>query len=508
MNNRFIIIIGSRNNAQWIESNLGSVTSQDYPNYKIIYFDDASDDDTYNKANSFIKSKNLQDKFISVNVQQRMYKTWFYFNLEKFIDINDNDILVFLDGDDSFYCENVLSYLNDVYNKTNCWMTYGGMVVWEGGDVIKEPYPQNSVIPQEIISQKAYRKDTWRTSHLKTMRGFLWKKFNVWDLCPDGQFLVGPDDLAIMFSMLEMCPPEKVYRVTEPIYLYNHSKENDFSRAHIDQQEAKVDYESIIRNKPPYDTISFITPTLAGGLGNQMFEIAAAASLAKDNGAVLIVNNEEHILPNQGRNVNNYTNNIFSKIMFDKNLLIKNFHRRDLCTYEKIPYKENLKLLGHFQSWKYFDHNREYIRNLFSQPSKNAYDITAIQVRRGDYYKFPDHHPQLTPEYYAKAVKMADNKNILIFSDDIQWCIDNIHFGEDYNVRYMSKTNTSDWQELYTLSECKNIIISNSSFGWWSAYLNTHPDKKIYVPSIWFGKVMINEGFNIDDLVLPEWIKV
>ena len=96
-----------------------------------------------------------------------------------------------------------------------------------------------------------------------------------------------------------------------------------------------------------------------------MFEIAVAASLAKDNNALLVVNNQEHILPNQGRNVNTYSSNVFKKIIFDSNINLKGFYTKNSCDYSPIPYQPNLKLNGHFQSFKYFDHNREYIKNLF-----------------------------------------------------------------------------------------------------------------------------------------------
>lgn len=503
MNNHFIIIVGSRNNSQWVESNIGSILSQDYENYEVMYFDDASEDDTFDKVQSLVGNNS---KFKLYNSTERKYKTWFFTNY--LTNFWDNQILVFLDGDDMFANENVLSYLNEVYNKTKCWMTYGGMRVWDGGDNVIEPYPQNSEIPVDVKTHKAYRKDTWRSSHLKTMRGFLWNTFDKKDLCPNEKYMVGPDDLAIMFAMLELCPPDKVYRITDPLYIYNHTQENNHSRAFTDHKSTKIDYELIVRSRKPYDTISFVEPLLAGGLGNQMFEVAAAASLAKDNNAVLIINNEEHILPNQGRNINNYTDNIFSRIVLDTNLPIQNTYTWEPSVYKPIPYSKNLKTRGHFQSYKYFDHNRDYIKKLFTS-NNDSYqpkwkDYTAIQVRRGDYWKFPNHHPQLNVNYYYKAVELANPNQIVIFSDDIQWCKDNLHF----NVPVSYSANVPDWMELYQMSWCKQLIISNSSFGWWAAYLNSRKDTQIYVPSTWFGKAMIAEGFNINDLILPEWIKV
>ena len=509
MDNKFIVVVVSYNNEQWIESCFSSIHAQDYTNYQIVFFDNLSTDKTMDIIQPYTKDP----KFVSYHWNEKIYKTGFFHKLESIIDINDNDIIVFLDGDDTFHCENVLSYLNAVYNETNCWMTYGGMTVWTGGDNFVAPYPQNSEIPYEVKQNKLYRKDIWRTSHLKSVRGFLWKKLNKEDLRPTGKFTICTDDLIIMFGMLELCPPDKIYRLTEDVYRFNGSPDNNVRRdtIHKDVQPNTPEIthiEHLIRSKTPYNTLPIVCPTLAGGVGNQMFEVAAAASMATDNNAVLVINPNEHILPNQGRNVNTYTTNIFSRIVLDTNPQLQSQITIDECFYKPIAFQPNVKLRGHFQSYKYFDHNKKYIQDLFAPTTKDlAYisakypstmNITAIQVRRGDYIKFPDHHPLLTPEYYAKAVKMSDCEGVWVFSDDIEWCKQNLHF--DVPVEYIKD---EDYIELYLMGYCKNIVISNSSFGWWSSYLSN--GSNIYVPPIWFGKTLIDSGFIYDDLILPKW---
>lgn len=515
MNNKFIIVLVNYNNEPWVESCLNSVFIQDYNNYEVLLFDNLSTDKSLEKIQPFTKDPRLK----IFTYPEKIFRTGFYHRLEKEININDNDILLFLDGDDMFYCENVLSYINEIYNKSGCWITYGGMIVWEGGEKTVEPFPQNSEIPSEVKLQKLYRKDLWRTSHLKTTKGFLWKRLNKEDLKPTGTFGFVTEDLIIMYGMMEMCPPEKIYRITEPVYLFNNTPENCQRRNDSSniQPYSKLlsQQETIIRTKTPYDTLSVICPTLAGGLGNQMFEVAAAASLAKDNNAVLLLNPNEHILPNQGRNVNTYLSNVFSKITIDITPPVKTLYQWDHAFYKQIPYQPNLKLNSHFQSYKYFDHNREFICWLFSPTPEvqdtiiNRYDIgkagksTAIQVRRGDYIKFPNHHPLLPLDYYTKAVKMAAPEEIWVFSDDIKWCQENLHL--DCPVKYIQD---EDYIELYLMTLCKNVIISNSSFGWWAAYLNRRENHKVFAPSPWFGPAIINDGFKINELILPEWNEI
>jgi glycosyltransferase involved in cell wall biosynthesis len=514
MDNRFVFLIGSYNNEKWVSQNLESILSQTHKNFKIVYYNAASSDKTYEIA------KTYADKDSRINLittPDRHMKTWFLEHLYDYETIEDNDVVCILDGDDFLANEEVLDYLNEAYNKTNCWITYGGMIVWYGGSSTQEPYPQNSESPFEVKEKKLYRQDLWRYSHFRTYRGFLWKRINQseWKSKHDNQYIM-VEDLVSMYSCLEMCPSNKIYRIDQTVYIWNSSNSNGGSRGCTENKVNNIGqlHDIEVRSRPKYAELSVVSPNLAGGLGNQMFEIAAAASLAKDNNAQLLINPTEHVLPNQGRNINTYLDNVFNKIATDNAPPIKTDYTWGHITYKQIPYQPNIKINGHFASYRYFDHNREYIQTLFSPTTtvknrilniygSNMENITAIQVRRGDYIKFPDHHPLLSAEYYTNAVKLVNPTEIWIFSDSIDWCKENLHF--DCTIKYIKD---EDYIEMYLLSLCKNVIIANSSFGWWAAYLNKRNDKKIYAPSHWFGKSIIDDGFKICDLALPEWILI
>lgn len=507
MNNRFVILIGSYNNEAWVSFNLESVLSQTHTNFKIVYYNAASTDKTYEIAKSYA------DKDQRINLQTtptRHLKTWFFENSFKMENIRDNDIVCILDGDDFLANEEVLNYLNEVYNQTNCWMTYGGMIVWDGVTT-KEPYPQNSVPPQTVFDNKLYRQDMWRYSHMRTCRGFLWKRLQKEDYVSkhDGNYM-SMCDLCTVYPFLEMTPSNKIFRAEQSIYILNTSKDNG-CRSYSELQGDNLGriYETEIRNRPKYKELTTVTPTLAGGLGNQLFEIAAAASLAKDNNALLLINPTEHILPNQGRNVKTYINNVFSKLAFDNKPVIKSEYNWESAEYKPIPYSPNIKLNGHYQSYKYFDHNKDYIRDLFWNKTisdeldkkYNTIDTMAVHVRRGDYKKFPEHHPLLSEDYYKKAVSQTNCNKIYVFSDDIKWCEENLKF--NYPTEYIKD---EDYNELYVMASCKNIVISNSSFGWWAAYLHRLPNAKIFAPTNWYGPAITNTNkFKIEDLIPNNW---
>ena len=127
----------------------------------------------------------------------------------------------------------------------------------------------------------------------------------------------------------------------------------------------------------------------------------------------------------------------------------------------------------------------------------------ALHIRRTDYLKNNFHKP-LSLNYYYNALeqlsKQKDINKLYIFSDDLQWCKQQFKY-KSLDPEYVSLK--SDIQELYMMSKFKNIIIANSSFSWWAAYLNNlDNDKIIYCPKNWF-----NNGchLNTKDLRPNSW---
>jgi hypothetical protein len=251
---------------------------------------------------------------------------------------------------------------------------------------------------------------------------------------------------------------------------------------------------------------------LQGGLGNQMFQIAATVSHAKKLNSDYFFDFNKCNTPNQGNTSEKYKNNIFKKVKIGdltthKNLILYNepfFH------YSEIPKMDNILLNGFFQSEKYFLENKHIIKDLFvfDDEYKNLVEktlnkiktkkITGVHVRRGDYLNFKDVHPTCEKEYYEKSMSMLKDTNFIFVSDDIEWCKNNFK-GENI---FFSEFN-DEILDFILLKECDNQIIANSSFSWWSAYLNDNKKKIVISPSRWFGNTN-----KINDLIPKEWIKI
>ncbi len=248
-----------------------------------------------------------------------------------------------------------------------------------------------------------------------------------------------------------------------------------------------------------------------GGLGNYLFQISATYSLAKNNNDISFFDYDKAQI---GHNhIKTYHNNIFRNLNIG-NVIYNKIYQEPFFHYNEIPYTKDLKLTGYFQSEKYFLNNKEEIKKLFSVDNesfkyiKNKYsldlfeDSCSLHIRRGDYLNYPNHHPVCSLDYYNMAINLIDNKNILIFSDDINWAKENLHF-KNKNLYFIE--NNKDYIDLWLMSMCKNNIIANSTFSWWGAWLNKNEDKKVIAPLNWFGKAI---NHNIKDLIPDNWVKI
>ena len=247
----------------------------------------------------------------------------------------------------------------------------------------------------------------------------------------------------------------------------------------------------------------------SGRLGNQLFSVASTIGIAIDNKCsygfpvwsnnYLFKNKLPGLAPGQGE--------IYKEGSFDYTPVI-------------IPPGINfLYLDGYFQSDKYFKNAEQTVRTAltfkdkFVQPVKdslnNITDTCSIHVRRGDYLKYPDIHVQQPESYWYDAqLKAEAHTNIntyIVISDDINWCKENKQLFTKTNKRVLFMQGRNDIDDFIMMSLCNHNIITNSTFSWWAAWLNSNKDKVVIMPKQWFGKNGPTEG---KDLYVEGWIKI
>tara|TARA_A100001015_G_scaffold233189_1_gene264282 strand:- start:45 stop:815 length:771 start_codon:yes stop_codon:yes gene_type:complete len=251
---------------------------------------------------------------------------------------------------------------------------------------------------------------------------------------------------------------------------------------------------------------------LVGGLGNQLFQIAAGYSHSIDMQTSYAINYDFKSGYGQGQHPSRYKNTLYKKIKKTKKNIFKIVDQRGYA-FAPIPKVDEICLRGYFQSEKFFKKNKLAIKNLFEFPTKikskiktrmcnlNKKKNVGIHIRRGDYLKLSNTHPPISKEYIFSSLQLfeKENFNFLIFSDDIQF-VRNEFSGE--NFKFMN--NADEIEDLFALSICDSIIMSNSSFSWWANWLGKKKEKTI-APKNWFGP---DGPKNTNDLYDSDWITI
>jgi glycosyltransferase involved in cell wall biosynthesis len=250
IDNKFVIVSPSYNNEEWTDVYYESIDCQTYKNYQVVYIDDCSTDNTQEAITSLSKNNS---EFTYIRNETNRGAFFNYIHTFETCTDDDNVIFVNLDGDDWLATPEVLEKLNEEYNNHDYWLTYGKMMVYNGTDQLTEAFPQNSAYDPFVHKYSLYRRDSWRSSHLRTFRKFLFDKIRRDEFVSkiDGKLFWHASDLAFMYPMLEMSPPNKIGVMEFPTYVYNNSKTNAI-RTREREDGDNVKFETEIRRRSKY----------------------------------------------------------------------------------------------------------------------------------------------------------------------------------------------------------------------------------------------------------------
>ena len=256
----------------------------------------------------------------------------------------------------------------------------------------------------------------------------------------------------------------------------------------------------------------------SGRLGNQMFQYAALRGIAANNGYDWAIPRPGTSGVDEFGTENNYcmfetfklesaTEDHWGLSTVSKWVVWKEFHFNKQL-FDGCPNDVNLD--GYFQSEKYFKNIEEEIRDdfTFRQEIRSECDELvedafeepiALHIRRGDFLKNSGNHHNLGLDYYKKAIsKFDDDRNIIVFSDDPNWCKEQDIFSSD---RFLISENTDNRIDLCLMSMCSDFIIANSTFSWWGAWLADCG--RVIAPTQWFGPA--NQHKDLKDLYPKHW---
>ncbi len=291
---------------------------------------------------------------------------------------------------------------------------------------------------------------------------------------------------------------------------------------------------------------------LTGGLGNQMFQYAAGKALAEKTSAELHL--DLSLLDIRSKNTT-FRNFELNKFVLDSNIKITSsklkglllakiylnirnslsgkkitqylciFTDKESCNFDSrfLSLQDNIRLLGFFQSEKYFLEYRDIIKKSFvsrkelsdknqelAEEIKSA-NAVSIHIRRGDYITNQNASGNYIPcskEYYEKSVhyicEKIESPRFFVFSDEPGVTKELLHLENAVYIDWNKEEES--YNDMWLMSLCKHNIIANSSFSWWGAWLNNYSGKIVITPRQWFRNEAKNN--NVKDLIPQQWIRL
>lgn len=137
-------------------------------------------------------------------------------------------------------------------------------------------------------------------------------------------------------------------------------------------------------------------------------------------------------------------------------------------------------------------------------------ESVAVHVRKGkDYQSRIWYQNTCSMEYYRKAILQMKEKlqhpKFYVFTDNADWVRENFQEIEYTLVEGNPADGYGSHFDMQLMSLCKHNIISNSTYSWWSAFLNRNPEKVVIAPEIWFNPDSCDE-FRSDRALCKGWL--
>ena len=257
--------------------------------------------------------------------------------------------------------------------------------------------------------------------------------------------------------------------------------------------------------RPPESNKPFIIGSLLGRTGNRMFEVATACAVAWDNDA-------EAYFPDFDPSSDEFRH-IFFRCKTTPPPAPVEFvwpQPKGAGEYQPIPFQPNMQTNGFFQDERYFSRYRDRLLKLFRPHRKDLEyirkkykdildDSKSVSVHLRYYYAEDPKIAQHDQEYFTKAMALFPKDSLFVVtSDNMAFARKNIP--TDWG-RVVFIENEPPYIDFFLQSLCKHNIISNSTFSWWSAWLNENSSKIVVRPRVWGG---IDSDFSSPD----GWIKI
>ena len=276
---------------------------------------------------------------------------------------------------------------------------------------------------------------------------------------------------------------------------------------------------------------------LFGGLGNQLFQYFAGLDVSRKFDLRLELDSRWitssyshdvsdirdfefskhlHIITTENSGEINYFSERLKTKLAQRNLFFAKTFNLDVpkrANFNEIKYNGRyLELRGYYQSYLYF-------QNLNSPLEKNDWKLgfesekfleiknilaaepfIAIHVRGGDYLNTSSIYHRLDAKYFEDSL-MSLRREIgciqtFVFTDDYDYAKEILK--EIPGLDFINQKGLRASEAMILISMAKGIVLSNSTFSYWAAVINS--SRLIIAPKYWFLNTKVDEN-----LYPPKW---
>lgn len=285
-----------------------------------------------------------------------------------------------------------------------------------------------------------------------------------------------------------------------------------------------------------------IVTRLVGGLGNQLFIYATARATAERLGCPLLIDISGLGLTSRGGTKRQFE---LRWLVPERSILKEQVHLFSFLRLSRFrntnpqrwqgrvfreagfdfdpriaTVKRGTTMIGYFQSWRYFTSIEESLRSeIFHKPPTSPwFDKTreslkrvgpwvGVHVRRGDYLRARNktHHGLLGRDYYRRALQQLDPERslpLVVFSDDPKLANDLISPIAPIDQLIVPPKWANPIESLLLMSQASRLVIANSSYSWWGAWLGGSKSDSVVAPDPWFA----HDKRKQRDLYMPAWV--
>lgn len=371
---------------------------------------------------------------------------------------------------------------------------------------------------REIIKSHLHQEKIARAIHLSTTSGYIVNN-KMYDRLLDN-FRFGLEKFIETNNYREYALDKywSILQKSSKWYMCNPSI--GYQRAsYSDIEKSIIDY-SLYDPTLPNTKRKYMSCFVMGGLGNQMFQIASTCALSWKYNRIPIFEKIDRTI-SSSKHGTVYWSTCLEKVHTlpkEKYELINfTFMDENSLDVNRIEHSsESFKLHGYYLNPRFFEKYRDRIKKLFELSLNDRLmlddymniirtkyvnkQLVSLHIKRGNFLELSHFHVNLDINYFKESVSRFGQDNVyIIFSDDIEWCRKNLDFisTKEYVDTFV------DYQQMYLMSQCDKNITSNSTFGWWGAWLNDRNNNNVIIPKNWVVDQQLNN--HVLNIVVDGW---